>query len=92
VCVRARARARACVLAFFILTFSMPHYKVILHALGLNKYNMVTYNIVCVCACVRGVCVCWVCVCVCVWGVCVFLFIYLLSMLHHPEVTLHAIM
>ena len=23
----------------------MPHYKVILHALGLNNYNMVTYNI-----------------------------------------------
>jgi len=30
---------------FYLITFSMPHYKVILHALGLNNYNMVTYNI-----------------------------------------------
>jgi hypothetical protein len=30
---------------FFKITFTMPHDKVILHALGLNNYNMVTYNI-----------------------------------------------
>ena len=33
-----------CVL-FNLITFSMPHYKVILHALGLNNHSMVTYNI-----------------------------------------------
>jgi hypothetical protein len=32
-----------CVCVFFIN--SMPHYTVILHASGLNNYNMVTYNI-----------------------------------------------
>ena len=36
---------RVCVFFLNLITFSMPHYKVILHALGLNNYNMVTYNI-----------------------------------------------
>jgi len=40
VCARARAWVGVC---FFI--YSMPHYKVTLHALGLNNYNMVTCNI-----------------------------------------------
>ena len=45
---------------------------------------------VCVCMYVY-VCMC-VCICVCMY-VCVYVFFYiLLSMLHHPEVTLHAIM
>jgi len=57
----------------------MPHYKVILHALGLNNYNMVTYNIYNLCTvqrererererervCVRACARARVCVCVC---------------------------
>ena len=42
---RERESVCVCVCVFFLLTFSMPHYKVILHALGLNNYSMVTYNI-----------------------------------------------
>ena len=38
VCVHARVR-----LFIFLLTFSMLHYKVILHALQLNIHNTVTY-------------------------------------------------
>jgi len=34
-----------CMYFFLILSFSMPHYKVILHALGLNNDSMVTHNI-----------------------------------------------
>jgi hypothetical protein len=45
VCVCVCARARVCFLFLFFFINSMPHYKVILHALGLNNYSMVTYNI-----------------------------------------------
>ena len=35
---------RVCMYVFFyLLTFSMPHYIVILHALQLSIHNMVTY-------------------------------------------------
>ena len=35
-----------CVCVFFLVFIdNMFHYKVILHALGLNNYSMVTYNI-----------------------------------------------
>jgi len=51
ICVCACVCMRACVCGYFfnLITVSLPHSKVILHALGLNNYSMFTYNIYSLC-------------------------------------------